>query len=44
MKILPAAETIVWVADGVPTPVRILQRQDGQDAIDLRLTTYQGVQ
>lgn len=37
-------ETIVWVADGVPTPVRILQREDGQDAIDLRLTSYKGVQ
>lgn len=36
-------ETIVWVADGVPTPVRILQREDGRDGIDLRLTEYQGV-
>lgn len=35
-------ETIFWVADGVPTPVRILQRTDGQDAIDLRLIAYQG--
>lgn len=37
-------ETIVWVADGVPTPVRILQRENGADGIDLRLTAYQGVQ
>jgi hypothetical protein len=37
-------ETIVWITDGVPTPVRILQRQDGRDGIDLRLTEYQGVQ
>ena len=37
-------ETIFWVADGVPTPVRILQRENGQDAIDLRLIEYQGVQ
>ena len=37
-------ETIFWVARGVPTPVRILQRQDGEDAIDLQLTAYQGVQ
>lgn len=37
-------ETILWVADGVPSPVRILQRQDGEDGIDLRLTGYQGVQ
>lgn len=36
-------ETILWVADGVPTPVRILQREDGEDAIDLRLIEYQGV-
>ncbi len=35
-------ETIVWVADGVPTPVRILQRENGSDAIDLRLIEYQG--
>ena len=37
-------EMIIWVADGVPTPVRILQREDGEDAIDLRLVEYQGVQ
>ena len=36
-------ETILWVADGVPTPIRILQRKDGQDDIDLRLTEYRGV-
>lgn len=35
-------ETLVWVADGVPTPVRILQREDGEDAIDLRLIQYEG--
>ena len=33
-------ETVVWVAEGVPTPVRILQREDGADAIDLRLMEY----
>lgn len=37
-------ETIFWVADGVPTPVRILQRENGADTIDLRLVEYQGVQ
>jgi len=37
-------ETIFWVANGVPTPVRILQREDGQDGVDLRLVDYQGVQ
>ena len=35
-------ETIVWVARGVPTPIRILQREDGEDAIDLRLVAYEG--
>ena len=35
-----ADETVVWVAEGVPTPVRILQREDGEDAIDLRLMEY----
>ena len=34
-------EIILWVANGVPTPVRILQRENGQDAIDLRLVEYQ---
>lgn len=36
-------ETLFWVADGVPTPVRILQRENGRDGIDLRLVEYQGV-
>jgi Protein of unknown function (DUF3108) len=34
-------DTIVWVAEGVPTPVRILQREDGEDAVDLRLVGYE---
>ena len=33
-------DTIVWVVDGVPTPVRILQREDGEDTVDLRLIGY----
>lgn len=36
-------QTVVWVAEGVPTPVRILQREDGEDLFDLRLIAYQGV-
>ncbi len=36
-------ETIFWVAQGVPTPIRILQREDGEDKLDLRLIEYQGV-
>ena len=35
-------EMILWITNGVPTPVRILQREDGEDAIDLRLIEYQG--
>lgn len=37
-------EMILWVADGVPTPVRILQREDGEDAVDLRLVEYRAAQ
>lgn len=36
-------ETIFWVVNGVPTPVRMLQREDGRDGIDLRLIEYQGI-
>ncbi|HET6436232.1 MAG TPA: DUF3108 domain-containing protein [Xanthomonadaceae bacterium] len=35
-------ETTIWVAAGVPTPIRILQREDGQDSTDLRLVEYKG--
>ena len=36
-------ETVLWVAEGVPTPVRLLQRENGQDTYDLRLVEYRGV-
>lgn len=36
-------QTTLWVADGVPTPIRILQREDGQDTTDLRLVQYSGI-
>ena len=36
-------ETVLWVANGVPTPVRLLQRDDGQDSYDLRLVEYKGI-
>lgn len=39
----PGDETVLWVASGVPTPIRILQRKDGEDEIDLRLVEYRGV-
>lgn len=35
-------ETTLWVAAGVPTPIRILQREDGEDSTDLRLVAYKG--
>jgi len=31
-------QEFVWVVDGMPAPVRILRRKDGQDEMDLRLT------
>ena len=37
-------ETVIWVVDGVPTPVRMLQRENGQDTFDLRLVEYTGAQ
>lgn len=37
-------ETIFWVAQGVPTPIRMVQRKDGQDVTDLRLMQYTGSQ
>lgn len=33
-------ETIVWVVPDMPVPARILQREDGQDSIDLQLKTW----
>jgi hypothetical protein len=33
-------ETILWVVEGVPMPIRILQRENGQDVNDLRLMEY----
>jgi hypothetical protein len=37
-------ETVIWVVDGVPTPIRMLQRENGVDTYDLRLVDYKGVQ
>ena len=31
-------QTLVWIVEGMPVPVRILQREKGVDASDLRLT------
>lgn len=35
-------ETIFWVVEGVPMPIRILQRENGEDTTDLRLMEYKG--
>ncbi|GAB6196527.1 DUF3108 domain-containing protein [Lysobacter xanthus] len=35
-------QTSIWVAEGVPTPIRILQRENGEDTYDLRLIEYTG--
>ncbi len=37
-------ETIVWVVRNVPTPIRMLQRENGEDTYDLRLIEYRGVE
>lgn len=34
-------ETIAWVVKGMPVPARILQREDGKDALDLRVKSVQ---
>jgi hypothetical protein len=34
---------VIWVARNVPTPIRILQRENGEDTYDLRLVEYRGV-
>jgi hypothetical protein len=32
-------QTVIWVVDGLPVPARILQRKDGKDELDLKLTS-----
>ena len=33
-------EIVVWVVPGMPVPARILQREDGQDSIDLKVKSW----
>lgn len=33
-------QTVAWVVKGIPVPVRILQRDDGEDKMDLRLVSF----
>lgn len=35
-------ETTLWIAVGVPTPIRIVQRDGGKETYDLRLVQYTG--
>jgi uncharacterized protein DUF3108 len=32
-------QTVLWVVEGIPVPARILQRKDGKDEMDLKLTS-----
>lgn len=32
-------QMLLWVVEGIPVPVRILQKRDGKDEIDLRMTS-----
>lgn len=34
--------TEFWIAPGIPTPIRILQQEDGRPGIDLQLVQYEG--
>lgn len=36
-------ETAIWVVKNVPSPIRMLKREDGKDTYDLRLVEYKGV-
>ena len=33
-------QMIVWVVPGMPVPARVLQREDGQDSIDLQIKSW----
>jgi hypothetical protein len=35
-------QTSIWVSEGVPTPIRLLQSENGEVTYDLRLTEYRG--
>ncbi len=37
-------ETLIWVVNNVPSPIRMLKREDGKDVYDLRLVEYKGVE
>lgn len=37
-------DTIIWVVRNVPSPIRMLKRENGKDVYDLRLVEYKGVE
>ncbi len=37
-------DTVIWVVKNLPTPIRMLKRENGKDLYDLRLVKYKGVE
>jgi hypothetical protein len=37
-------DTLIWVVKNVPSPIRMLKRENGKDVYDLRLVEYKGVE
>lgn len=37
-------DTVIWVVENVPSPIRMLKRENGKDVYDLRLVEYKGVE
>ena len=37
-------DTLIWVVENVPSPIRMLKRENGKDVYDLRLVEYKGVE
>lgn len=37
-------DTVIWVVENVPSPIRMLKRENGKDLYDLRLVEYKGVE
>jgi len=41
-NVRPGNAMEIWIANGVPTPIRIAQQENGQAGIDLQLIQYEG--
>lgn len=37
-------DTVIWVVKNVPSPIRMLKRENGKDVYDLRLVEYKGAE